>query len=218
MIKSHPSLLHIEDDCPLWRYVDFDKFKDLLTTKELYFRRLDLYEDTCEGELTERDKEWMSYIFSHKFVSQDKSRYFICCWHIADEVSSFMWNNYGHIAIKTTAESLKKCYNGERTIYLNRVWYVDETGSTQDGGTPINMLKIAFTKRSRYSDENEARLLICLLRAGADNPDFLRYKIDLDALIHEIVISPEAPQNLRNEVENLLSEAGLDKSIVLSEG
>lgn len=41
----------LPDELRLWRYVDLAKFADLLFTWEVYFHRIDRYEDALEGTL-----------------------------------------------------------------------------------------------------------------------------------------------------------------------
>lgn len=37
------------DDAAIWRYLDLRKFRDLIASEELYFRRADLFTDKSEG-------------------------------------------------------------------------------------------------------------------------------------------------------------------------
>lgn len=37
------------EDAAIWRYLDLRKFRDLIASEELYFRRADLFTDKSEG-------------------------------------------------------------------------------------------------------------------------------------------------------------------------
>ncbi len=43
------SLEPTDKEAAIWRFMNLEKFKDLVTTGELYFRRADLFKDESEG-------------------------------------------------------------------------------------------------------------------------------------------------------------------------
>ena len=54
----HTYILPKDENIPLWRYMSFSKFVDLIDTSSLYFSRLDKFIDKFEGHVnsyTERD-------------------------------------------------------------------------------------------------------------------------------------------------------------------
>jgi hypothetical protein len=49
-IEAYPDQLEPEDQsAPIWRFVSLEKFRDLITTSQLYFCRADLFLDESEG-------------------------------------------------------------------------------------------------------------------------------------------------------------------------
>jgi hypothetical protein len=48
-IKPYRNQLEPAKDAELWRFMDLGKFRDLMASEELYFRRADLYPDQSEG-------------------------------------------------------------------------------------------------------------------------------------------------------------------------
>src|ERR1700743_2709820 len=48
-IKPYWSQVEPAKDVELWRFMDLRKFRDLMASEELYFRRADLYPDQSEG-------------------------------------------------------------------------------------------------------------------------------------------------------------------------
>ena len=39
------------NDAAVWRFMDLRKFRDLVSSEELYFRRADLFNDKSEGRI-----------------------------------------------------------------------------------------------------------------------------------------------------------------------
>jgi hypothetical protein len=52
-VEIHPGLTTPPDDTILWRYMAFDRLQQLLGTEQLWFARLDQFDDPLEGTLTD---------------------------------------------------------------------------------------------------------------------------------------------------------------------
>ena len=48
-VKSYYSQKEPAADAVIWRFMDLRKFRDLMASEELYFRRADLFDDETEG-------------------------------------------------------------------------------------------------------------------------------------------------------------------------
>jgi hypothetical protein len=48
-VVSHYSQKEPAADAVIWRFMDLQKFRDLMAIEELYFRRADLFDDETEG-------------------------------------------------------------------------------------------------------------------------------------------------------------------------
>jgi hypothetical protein len=48
-VKSYYSQKEPAADALIWRFIDLRKFRDLMASEELYFRRADLFDDETEG-------------------------------------------------------------------------------------------------------------------------------------------------------------------------
>ena len=53
-VKSYYSQKEPNSDAVIWRFMDLRKFRDLMASEELYFRRADLFDDQSEGLPLER--------------------------------------------------------------------------------------------------------------------------------------------------------------------
>ncbi|MDD5133949.1 MAG: hypothetical protein PHP01_00885 [Phycisphaerae bacterium] len=189
----------------IWRYIDFSKYIDLLTTSELHFARADKFEDPY-------DCSWMQFFGKeYKQLSlanpQGKERtrqlniferlfVYLNCWHINEHQSAALWrlyseNKYETIAIQTTFGKFKS--------EIENKW-------SRDGGPHITKVK--------YDSENagqpvgahpEGRLFSCLSRAN------IIYK--RPSFVHEQELRASIYQAFDKEIKNtiLQNEAHLER-------
>ncbi len=96
-----------DQEAVIWRFLKMWKFRDLMITGELYFRRADLFpDDEREGlppeeylpilglnplDLNER-RELNNHLGSN---AQFRESYFINCWHLFRTETAKMWKEYG---------------------------------------------------------------------------------------------------------------------------
>ena len=105
----------------LSRYMDIKKYKDLLSTKTLYFPRYDQFEDKLEGSMldyvdpdklvyqltenlrridgTAQDERFLMWTYLDTFDQALYEKFlrnytFVSCWHQGIEESSLMWKAY----------------------------------------------------------------------------------------------------------------------------
>ncbi len=115
---------HIQKDDILWKYMDLHKFLSLLSSKSIFFNRVDLFDDPFEGVPFQSivnktiadgidpsnlnpnfDDERKGEILAHKITETEnyhnytkafqKTQY-VSCWHIARKESMAMWNLYSN--------------------------------------------------------------------------------------------------------------------------
>lgn len=81
------------------------------------------------------------------------------------------------------------------------------------------MLSLTNQKFYYYSGENELRIVTTLSSAGApieEHPNFLKIKINSDALINEVYLSPKAGSTQFSIIEKILSDNMLKKTVRIS--
>jgi len=102
-IKPYSQRLEPAVDAVIWRFLDLRKFRDLMASEELYFRRADLYTDDSEGLPTENyarrvlgldpydihDSESLNNHLGS--LAQHRESYYISCWHLYREEMLDMW-------------------------------------------------------------------------------------------------------------------------------
>ena len=100
----------IEPDHPdavIWRFMELWKFRDLLNTSQLYFRRSDKLEDVDEGMPPEEfarqalglnpydidDIQKLNHDLGS--TAQFRQAFYINCWYLFDHETAAMWAKYG---------------------------------------------------------------------------------------------------------------------------
>ena len=139
---------------------------------------------------------------------------YVSCWHENETESEALWRLYcppptAGIAIRTTFADLKQVFGDDLSISIGRVKYVDFR--TQFAG--VN--DAIFRKRKSLQHEQEVRAVI--RERLVDERTGLSLRVDLPALIKEIVVSPFSPAWLESIVSDLLLRYDVPVSIRTSE-
>lgn len=225
MIKQH---LHytVSDnlDATLWRYLDISKLESLLKDSALYFRRSDKFSDDHEGSYSDpaiadrpRFFEGAEPHFIEKGLPEIHRTWAKCtyvnCWFIGDHESLAMWKLYGKVAIRSSISNLKKAIKGEEEFCLGPVSYIDYE---KDMMSQANAFSPFFHKRKIYQHEAEFRILTFLekdigrVQSGEIIPsDGVLINVNVEELIDSIVIFPEASNDERKEIKDLIEKYNL---------
>jgi hypothetical protein len=167
----------------IWRYMDFSKYVDLLTTSELHFARADKFEDPYDCSAMQflvdaykqlppappEGKEWTRKVntFGRLFV-------YLNCLHISDDPSAALWrlyseNKYETIAIQTICSKLKSETETKWPrdgISISKVKYDPENAGETDEHFPGCRILSAsgwediIYKRPSFAHEKELRAFI----------------------------------------------------------
>jgi len=239
-IEGYPDQLEPENtDAVIWRFLNMRKFRDLMTTSELYFCRADLFPDEREGlppeeylatfglhplDVNDR-QELLNHIGSD---AQFREGFYVSCWYLFHEETCQMWKEYGNegVAITSRYQLLKSALDTmSDRAYIGLVRY----GAKHLLGKRANLFRYITTKRSKYAHEQEVRAFLWIPdpRAGINRhydennrvhplpltpPAYVlkgqRRKVDVQALVIEIVVSPFASSATLDEVTQLVSNAG----------
>jgi hypothetical protein len=167
-----PYVNHVEpnDDAVIWRFMPLYKFRDLMASEELYFRRADLFSDKSEGLPPEqyalRVLGLDPYDISDRValnnhlgsLAQHRESYYISCWHLYREETLDMWEQYGSdgVAVCSRYGLLKSALEGLLDqAHAGLVQY-----GTDHLADTFNALVFITTKQVQYSQEHEVRALI----------------------------------------------------------
>lgn len=221
MYQEHRDLEVVPRQTVIWQYMSLSKFICLLRERKLYFNRIDNFKDNKECTLTAIDKKIFRYSKNaEQYWERERKRHFISCWLESEYELALMWDTYGKegVAIKTTVGNLIDSLAGdtEHHQYLSRVKYLDEQlDSSQDAYTPINVLKIPFSKRKYYEQEKEIRLLYS--RESIDDQNGISFPVDLRCLIDEVRVYPNAPDYFLDVINRELESANIKITALFSE-
>ena len=227
-----------DENICLWRYMDFTKFVDLISSGRMFFCRADKFRDPYEGSLSSANEALKDVIYGSAPEEQrdrlveDGKRLrrslrqwtYINCWHANDHESAAMWDLYAKtnesIAIKTTFSKLKHCLPKES--HLGMVNYVDyERWAIPE----TNLLYPFIFKRKSFEHEREARAIIIDLQGLANcedvektNAQFGRsVSLNLNDLIETIYVSPEASGWFTKLVEKVSETYQIKAEVIKSD-
>jgi hypothetical protein len=214
-------------DKPIWRYMDFWKFLNLIETKSIHFSTCENLGDNHEGRIPPFILELMlkqdeengndnNNLLNGFLEKTLRKTHLISSWSYAERESFAMWKMYAKdkmgIAIETDLESLKKSFVAtERNIYIGEVNYVHEEKYYFDTG---NLFYPFVTKLDFYGFENEIR---CVTTTGQEEEAGNKLvEVDLNILIKKIHISPNSKPEFIKLIELLKKVYKLDFEIAYS--
>lgn len=209
----------------LWRYLTPFKFKDLITSRSLYFARLDQFEDNLEGispfscmkaiirdgQKNDEQKKEAVRLYK-KRMENNRKLSFACCWHLNTRLNEEMWNIYGQnshesVCIKTDAQKLERSLRKSGFPVLNEpVQYFDEPYFNQNAYWFPTMFK-----RSEYKPEQEFRSI--LFAYGVEQKG-LKLKINPEELITKIYVHPNASKEYFKEIKLFIKQNNLKIPVV----
>lgn len=172
----------------IWRYMDLSKFLYLLNAKQLFFTRLDKFQDKYEGEFPQKDFETINNSFIESYINTgysisrkdflntidgaNKYEFFANCWYKGSTESYGMWKSYlksdEGVAIKTTITNLKQSLKLriDDAIEFGAVEYIDYNKESILNLYKSNREKGLFTppfpglfKRKEFEFEKEFRII-----------------------------------------------------------
>ena len=177
-LKSYSPKQPRDLNTPIWRYLDFTKFADLLDTQALFFCRADRFEDKFEGALSNpsvvaRPTELVAKGFTVKnaletaglaaYAGKEFLRFnAISCWHMSPRESAAMWRLYVKndegVAVRSTFRRLRSSFLEFRNeITVGLVDYVDYRKKLIPWRWPHAAY---FHKRKSFEHEKEVRAII----------------------------------------------------------
>ena len=204
---------------PLWRYMDFWKFLNLINSSQLYFPNVEQLGDQHEGKIPERIFDAMKSLdrnlgrvdFAEKYVeglNRARKEILVSSWSAGFSENFAMWKMYAKeklgVAIKTDIEGLKNAFNeAKENIYIGEVEYYD---NNNPGYMTGNIYYSFLVKHNYYNFENEVRCIHCLNTEEKKIISSKNIKVDLNLLIKELYISRFAKdigiEDLINKMKN----------------
>ncbi|WP_394842273.1 hypothetical protein LZC95_34995 [Pendulispora brunnea] len=213
MLERPDMLEALDDDAPIWRFMDFTKYVSMLHRGALFFARADQLPDPFEGLYARRNRGLAPATSDPRKVHE---RVFVSCWHANEHESAAMWRIYLNgeegLAVRSTVRQLAAALsNGTETFYLGAVRYLDYKKEPVPKG---HELLPFFCKRKSFDYEREVR---ALWQSDVRSAEVGRYfNTSLDHLIEEVVVSPTAERWFEELVHSVTEKYGLSLPIVSS--
>jgi len=175
---------HPDINQTIWRYMDFSKYVDLLTTSELHFARADRLEDPYDCSPMQFYGEPQKQLsLEYPQIKEGTNQHntferlfvYLNCWHMNDVESAALWrlyseNKYETIAIQTTFGKLKSeienKWSRDGGPHITKVKYDIENAGEPIGNPPEGRLFSALSraniiyKRKSFEHEQELRAFI----------------------------------------------------------
>ena len=172
-IVPYVNRIEPSEDAVIWRFMELYKFRDLVASEELYFRRADLFSDKSEGlppeEYARRVLGLDPYDINDRvrlndhlgFLAQNRENYYITCWHLYRQETLDMWEQYSDdgVAVCSRYGLLKSALDAlpdEACLGLVR-YGTDHLANT------FNTLEFITTKQVQYSQDREVRAWLTVI-------------------------------------------------------
>ena len=169
-VVSYYSQKEPAPDAEIWRFMDLRKFRDLMASEELYFRRADLFSDPSEGVPPEQYVERVLGLHPYDIkdqvalnnhlgsLAQSREMFFISCWYLFKHEDLAIWEMYGHdgVAIRSRYDLLKQTLaTMPDETHLGLIQYGPEHITPR-----FNGMEFITTKQKRYENECEVRAML----------------------------------------------------------
>lgn len=209
----------------LWRYMDFTKFLSLIEDRSLFFSNSANFEDPYEGTFSRSNVAHRNFVLSRSVqpsrprLSED-SPFAISCWYCAPHESAAMWKLYAQtneaVAICTTYDKLRKTI--PEWIDIGLVRYADYGRQWISERDPSHRF---MYKRLSFEHENELRAILNMedpraILSGIVSGGNFKIGVDLNRLLTEVYVSPEASDWFFDLVCKVSSRYGIRKRPVRS--
>lgn len=214
---NHQPLPIVRNKQKIWRYLDFRKFKDLISNRTLYLCRIDRFSDKLEGisphsckhAILERngisdEKKQENIMLMEKRFKNNRNCTFTSCWHINSEPSFEMWKNYSpnssSVLIETKYVKLQNALMLSKIpLHFEAIRYFDEPFFNQESYWFPTLFK-----RSEYSSEQELRISAYVKNLLGE--ESLNVSININTLIHKIHFHPDASTIDKKNIIELMKE------------
>lgn len=214
----HHNIIIPGDDLKIARYFNYEKLKDLLDSKKLWFSNADNFEDNNERKIpdsffkdwSEKSKEGYLRI---KNAKDKVVKAYITCWTEFDAENYALWKIYDResngICLVTTVGKLKKALDRTDMIICKVRYYDNEDKGKIDIPWLMYENKGAVRvseayKIKPYKYEQEIRGIIYDSLNNGGNGFVV--PIDLFEIAEKIIISPFANEDTVYDLRSKLSE------------
>lgn len=225
-------------DVTIWRYLDFAKYLDLISTSELFFCRSDNLGDPFEGSYPEKhldrrieeikksagdfSREVQMYVLAG---AEYRKYVYVNCWHMSEHESAALWRLYLQsnegVAILSTRDRLGSSFiDSEQKLWTVPVQYIDYY--KDDPPVPTRIAPFRY-KRKSFEHEKELRAMVFAdieddtgKRLQPPSELGIRVHIHLATLIQAVCVAPTAPDWVLELIKRVTIKYGVDVPVIRS--
>ena len=160
--------------------------------------------------------------YREKLKSWRTSNY-ISCWHKSDYESEAMWQLYAKgskqgVAIQTTFERLYRSLPDELQFDCGLVNYVDYSEyNNGNSDKKFSLFEALWYKRNSFNHEKEFRIIVEDERKPAFRDFDKSIKVDLNLLVENVYISPQADDWFVELVRDVIMKYGYHLNVLQSD-
>lgn len=243
-MEQHKDIKEETEHKPIyaWRYIDLDKFVNLLCEEKIYFPTPSQFSDPNETQFVDDENNTICLKTVASIIG-------VSCWHINDHENILMWktyvkNEYGvaikielpklKIAIRSNVKKINE-FGFQKVKYFSTSEFKslinNDSKEIHNDWEKVDINKFFCVKTVEYHGENEYRIIAQnpkLLNAETgdkkkvrnnlkDNPSGFKINFNIHQ-IDEIVLHPQFPEYMKVVLELLCQNKKLkchiSKSIV----
>ena len=116
------------------------------------------------------------------------------CWYMGNEESVAMWRGYAGlstgVAVKSTYSRLRESFQGEGSVWIGTVKYIDPNTEPITLGQVLHAL-VHKRKASKYERELRAATALTDTSDEQDAGPGLAVPVNVDTLIDSVVVGPD---------------------------
>jgi len=221
---------NMDENIPIWRYMEMSKFFLLVSRKKLWFSRGDLLGDEHEGSYPEcmvrvRESKWPNDELNTRLSrgSKEGRKYtYVSCWTKQDPGSFAMWKIYTPnatgMAIQSTIGKLANCFIRKPNDLFERLdvriepieYDLDEIKNMPEDDDFVRFQH----KLKAYNYEKEVRARLTLIPTVEKPRIGFELEVDLQVLFEKIYLSHRLGDGLEQFVRDFMEECSMEKEIV----
>mgnify|MGYP003667911922 FL=1 len=222
------------DETIIWRYMGLDKFLDLLLNDTITFTKVSIASDKNEIKWILKNLEDTDEYKTHsegatKHIEKLRDTSYISCWTMKERESRPLWATYldnskQGVAIKTSVKKLMNSVQWDDFGFSYQVVDYRSDFTFEE----LQSLNVAInTKNPAYVEESEVRFhIFCDDSRLPDRPEFVemkkiderkikkrsengktvKFNINLDYLVSNIMISPFCSDWQKKNIERLIKD------------
>lgn len=233
-----PKSAEINEDTVLWKYLDISKFISLLSKESIWLARVDTFKDKHEGMFPAEMKQILDKIYAD-FEKEGKSKEgpiqntsdfqrhliknaYINCWHQNLDENMVMWEIYGKtensIAIRSTVGDLTDSVSRKdlKKYKYNFAFEPVIYKKLEDIPGKLTYQSPFFIKRPHFQFEREVRFFLSTYSSAkptTETPVGIGISINLEQVIKDIYVHPDASNWFLEAVQSLLNKYGVSAKV-----